>query len=97
MLAGTVRLALLMDVPSLPVEEVDSLYAGTVVETSPRIKVVRLSSPASLSNVPVAFATSADLETGDYVHMMGRLREFNPSGQGSPRRLWQMAQKAGGN
>jgi competence protein ComEC len=96
MLAGTMRLALLMDVPSLPVEEVDSLYAGTVVETSARIKVVRLSSPASLSNVPVTFATSVNLETGDYVHIMGRLREFNPSGQGSPRRLWQWLKRLEG-
>jgi competence protein ComEC len=95
-LAGTVRLALLMDVPPLPMEEVDSVYAGTVVETSARIKVVRLSNPVSLNNVPVAFATSADLETGDYVHIMGRLREFNPSGQGPPRRLWQRLKRLEG-
>jgi len=45
MLTGAVRLALLIDLPPVSVEEGESLYAGTVVETSQRSKVITLSSP----------------------------------------------------
>ncbi len=89
LLAGTVRLALLTGPALMPVDDVDSLYAGTVVETSQRIKVVKLSEPVQAASVRVTFATNADLQTGDYVYVIGRLREFSPSGQAPPRRLWQ--------
>ena len=41
-LTGVARLALLVDLPPVLIEEGDSLYAGTVVETSQRSKVSRL-------------------------------------------------------
>ena len=67
MLTGIIRLALLIDLPPVMVDEGESLYAGTVVETSQRSKVIALTNPESLHNLRIAFHTGTNLETGDRV------------------------------
>ena len=95
-LTGVVRLALLIELPPVLVEEGESLYAGTVVETSQRSKVITLTSPESLRNLRTAFPTSTDLETGDRVYLAGRLLEFAPASAESPRKLWRWMKKLEG-
>jgi competence protein ComEC len=96
MLTGAVRLALLIDLPPVSVEEGESLYAGTVVETSQRSKVITLSSPESLRKVRAAFPTSTDLQTGDRVYLTARLMEFAPASAESPRKVWRWLKKLEG-
>ncbi len=95
-LTGVARLALLIELPPVLVEEGESLYAGTVVETSQRSKVITLTSPESLRNLRTAFPTSTDLETGDRVYLAGRLLEFAPASAESPRKLWRWMKRLEG-
>ena len=96
MLSGIVRLALLINLPPVSVDEGESLYAGTIAETSQRSKVITLSSPESLRDLQVAFPTSTDLETGDRVYVIGRLLEFAPASAESPRKLWRWLKRLEG-
>jgi competence protein ComEC len=96
MLTGVVRLALLTDLPPVMVDESESLYAGTVVETSQRSKVIALTNPESLNNLRVAFHTSTNLETGDRVYLRGRLLEFTPASAESPRKVWRWLKRLEG-
>jgi competence protein ComEC len=96
MLTGVVRLALLTDLPPVMVDEGESLYAGTVVETSQRSKVIALTNPESLYNLRVAFHTSTSLETGDRVYLAGRLLEFAPASAESPRKVWRWLKRLEG-
>jgi competence protein ComEC len=96
MLTGIVRLALLTDLPPVSVDEDESLYAGTVVETSQRSKVIALTNPESLHNLRAAFHTSTNLETGDRVYLRGRLLEFTPASAESPRKVWRWLKRLEG-
>jgi competence protein ComEC len=82
LLCGAFRLALpqaaCVDVPEY--ETGVALYEGTVTEGSPRIKVISLSSPASLMGVRVVFSSSSSgLEVGREVRLSGRIRPLVPS------------------
>jgi competence protein ComEC len=96
MLIGIVRLALLTDLPPVSIDEGESLYAGTVVQTSQRSKVIALTNPESLNNLRVAFHTSTNLETGDRVYLRGRLLEFTPASAESPRKVWRWLKRLEG-
>jgi competence protein ComEC len=96
MLTGVVRLALLTDLPPISVDEDESLYAGTIVETSQRSKVIALTNPESLYNLRAAFHTSTNLETGDRVYLRGRLLEFTPASAESSRKVWRWLKRLEG-
>ncbi len=95
-LTGVFRLALLINLPPIPIDEDESLYAGTVIETSQKSKVVLLTSPESLQDVRVAFHTSIALQTGDRVYVRGRLLEFTPASAESPRKVWRWLKRLEG-
>ena len=79
-LTGSARLAILtvVDRP-LPTNDTDEFYTGVVVETSQKLKVLRLTQPAEARGLRVVLPGDTRLETGDNVRLLGRLRELEPS------------------
>jgi competence protein ComEC len=79
-LAGSARLALLAVTDRvLPIHDTDVFYSGTVLETSQKLKVLRLTRPAEAQGLRVVVPGDTQLETGDRVQLLGRLRELEPS------------------
>lgn len=80
LLTGSARLAILgvHDLP-LPVSDDEGFYAGLVVETSQKLKVLKLTQPAEARGLRVVLPSDTQLETGDLVQLLGRLRELEPS------------------
>jgi len=92
MLCGASRLAFIeAGKQALPEEEAaGGLYEGTVVESSPRLKVLSLSAPAGLSGMRVVFFSGLDLPLSQRVRLFGNLRPIVPSfkNPGSPSWRW---------
>ena len=96
LLTGIIRLAIVTESMPLLIDEGESLYAGSVVETSPKSKVIAITDPESLRDLRVSFHSDAPLETADRVYLRGRIVEFSPVSADSPRKLWRWLKRLEG-
>ncbi len=96
LLAGVVRLGMVTYVDPVVIDETESLYAGSVIETAPASKVIALTNPEFLRGLRVTFHTSTKLETGDRIYLRGRLLEFAPASAESPRKIWRWLKRLEG-
>ncbi len=78
--AGATRLAFVNTNPLVPDEETgDSVYEAVVIESSPRIKILDLTTPAEMKGMRVVFLSDPAVEAGQRVRIFGRMRELIPS------------------
>jgi len=79
-LAGMIRIGVVLSSkqPGIATEE-PAIFAGTVVESSRRIKTIGLSSPLPLKGVKAVFRTDDNLGISDSVRIYGQVRELDPT------------------
>lgn len=80
-LAGSARVALVPrdDTSVSALEKSPDLYGGTVIESSPSMKTVKLSFPAPYAGIRTVFVSPVPMPINTEIHVAGLLRELNPS------------------
>lgn len=80
MFGGATRLSFLTAELPVPDEETgDSVYEAVVVESSPRVKVLSITTPTDLEGMRAVFLSDPAIEAGQTVRIFGRMKELMPS------------------
>jgi competence protein ComEC len=96
-LVGAMRLAFTQAGWVLPPEGREpTVLSGTVVESSPQMKVLSLSQPSELKGMRVTFLSGLDLQVSDSVRLFGVIKDLNPTFRNPGMRSWKWLKKMEG-
>lgn len=96
-LTGAMRLSLLEERPQIVTGDgKERSFVGSVVESSPQLKVLSLSFPEEMRGMRVAFLTGLELSVSDEVRLSGVLADLNPTFRNPGVTSWRLAKRIEG-